>query len=382
MVGSGAMAGNVAAPVASKGAGGGTMVAPVATLGAMAACSPLPRLGGAVVARAPLRVSFGGGGTDLAPYYERFGGLVVSAALARNCTVVATPTPDGSVRIKSADYGISQSFRRGEVVSVAEPLALPRAAVERFWRNGLAERGVELRLASQAPPGSGLGGSSAMAVALVRALAAYTHTPLDPGRAAGLACWLEIERLGLPIGKQDQCASAFGGLNAITFAREGVDVTPLVLPAGALATLKARLLLFWTGRTHDSAAILRQQRAPTSANGAVTESLHRLKALAAAMRNALVTGDLDAFGRLLDRAWQQKRGLSPHISSAAIDGWYAAARAAGALGGKIAGAGGGGYLLLYCPPLRQAAVRGALSALGLREMPCRFDLEGAEVATA
>jgi D-glycero-alpha-D-manno-heptose-7-phosphate kinase len=301
---------------------------------------PAPGAGTAVLARAPLRVSFGGGGTDLAAYYEPFEGLVVSAAIARYCYVVASRPAVGGVRITSADYGVCETFGPGEPPPVEEPLALASAAIERFWGHGLRERGVDLLLAAQVPPGSGLGGSSAMAVALVRALAAYTGTPLPTREAAELASWLEIERLGRPIGKQDQYASAYGGLNAITFAAERVRVTPLALPTSVLAALESRLLLFWTGRTHDSAAILRQQRAATGTSVVVTEHLHRLKALAADMRDALQAADLDGFGGLLDVAWRHKRALSAGVSSATIDGWYDAARDAGALGGKIAGAGG------------------------------------------
>jgi D-glycero-alpha-D-manno-heptose-7-phosphate kinase len=193
---------------------------------------------------------------------------------------------------------------------------------------------------------------------------------------------VEIEQLGRPIGKQDHYASAFGGLNAIAFTAGGVTVMPLDVPADIVAALNARLLLFATGQTRDSAAILRRQRTDTSTNAAVIAALHRIKVLAAEMREALETEDLDRFGQLLDQGWREKKSLSRRVSTREIDGWYEAARAAGALGGKITGAGGGGFLLLYCPPRRQGAVRAAMAQAGLRELTFDFDGVGAQVLAA
>lgn len=336
----------------------------------------------AVIARAPLRISFGGGGTDLAAYYACFGGFVLSAAITRYCRVMASEPAEPGLRIRSADYRTCAIFRSAETPPVAEPLALPKAAIEWFAGYGLRERGVDLSLASDVPPGSGLGSSSAMAVGLVDVLAAYVGLPLGPAVAAELACWLEIDRLGMPIGKQDQYASALGGLNAIDFRPDGAKVTPLGLRPEVAAALSARLLLFSTGRTRDSAEILRQQRADTAGKLVVIRSLHRIKALAREMQAALLAEDLDAFGELLDLGWREKKRLSTKVSSTAIDRWYDAARAAGALGGKITGAGGGGFLLLYCPPHRQPAVRARLARCGLRELDFDFDFVGARVTPA
>ncbi len=332
-----------------------------------------------VVARAPVRVSFGGGGTDLAAYYGRFGGFVVSAAIARYSYAVASRPADGGIGINSADFRVWERFGRGEVPPVGDPLRLPKAAIEWFARHGIGETGVDLFLAAEVAPGSGLGSSSAMAVALVRALAGYVGLEMDAAGTAELASWLEIERLGMPIGKQDQYASAFGGINAIEFRDGEVVVTPLGLDPETVAALQERLLLFSTGKTRDSAAILRHQRAETLANPAVVEGLHRIKELAFEMRDALQAGDLDRFGALLDLGWQQKRGLSGRVSSGAIDGWYVAAREAGALGGKITGAGGGGFLLLYCPPAALGEVRATMTRFGLQEISFGFDAEGGQI---
>lgn len=332
-----------------------------------------------VIVRAPVRISFGGGGTDLEAYYARFGGMVLSAAITRYSYVVANTPVDGGIHLSSADYRVWERFGGGNVPPVAEPLALPKAAIGAFAERGVQGTGVDLFLASEVPPGSGLGSSSAMAVALCAALSVYTGAALDSERIAALACRLEIERLGMPIGKQDQYASAYGGLNTIEFTSRGVHVVPLALPADTIAALSSRILLFSTGRTRDSAGILRQQRADTAANSAVIESLHSIKALAREMRAALVAEDFDGFGHLLHQAWEHKRSLSSKVSSEAIDAWYAAARDAGALGGKITGAGGGGYLLIYCPPTRRHAVRQALAGLGLHEMPFDLDFGGVTV---
>ncbi|MBV9020243.1 MAG: GHMP kinase [Ktedonobacteraceae bacterium] len=335
----------------------------------------------AVIVRAPVRISFGGGGTDLAAYYTRFGGLVVSATITRYCYVVADRATDGGIHINSADYRLWESYPRGVLPTVQEPLALPKAAIACFAKYGLLEKGVNLFLSSEVPPGTGLGSSSAMAVALVYALSLHLALPVDPLDVAELACQLEIEQLGMPIGKQDQYASAYGGLNAIHFTDSAVRVIPLDLPAHVVTTLSSCLLLFATGHTRNSADILHQQRADTQTNPATVTSLHRIKALAEEMSVALLAGNLDRFGQLLDLAWCEKRSLSKHISTAAIDCCYKAARQAGALGGKITGAGGGGFLLLYCPLSHQQGVRATMTDMGLREMTFELDFTGTQILT-
>lgn len=327
------------------------------------------------IARAPLRISFGGGGTDLEPYYARHGGFVVSATITRYAYVIAGPSGDGSLRLNSADF--RQWERHEGAVPVGGTLSLPRAVLQHF-RHRLPG-GVDLFLSAEVPPGTGLGSSSAMTVALIRALAAWTGEEMTAEQVASLACHLEIEELGLPIGKQDQYASAFGGLNAITFTADGVEVEPLELSPQVSSALSARLLLFATGRSRHSGHILREQRARTARSSSVINSLHRLKLLAQEMRHALCSEDLDRFGALLHTGWQYKKRLSSKISTPDIDRWYAAAREVGALGGKITGAGGGGFLLLYCPPERQPALRQTMAEFGLTELSFDFDQLGAHV---
>ena len=326
-----------------------------------------------IISRAPMRISFGGGGTDLEAYYARYGGFVLSTAINHYCYATASASLDGGVHIRLADPPAGEPHSSG----------LPEAAVTMFAHKGLARRGVTLTLASDVPPGTGLGSSSAMAVALIHALAGYLRIPLTAAEIARRACELEIERLGMPIGKQDQYASAYGGLNGITFAHDGgVDVQPLVLPPRLRRALHARLLLFATGSRHNSSAILRRQSDDTRRKPIVAARLRRIKALGLAMRDLLLAGDLDGFGRLLDRAWREKRSLSAAISTTSIDTWYFAARSAGALGGKSTGAGGGGFLLLYAPPEKIAAVRAALNDCGLRELPFVFETAGVQALSS
>lgn len=332
-----------------------------------------------IIVRSPVRISFGGGGTDLEAYYGRYGGFVVSAAIARYAYVAVREPDDRTIRISSADYRVWESYPRGEVPPVAEPLVLPKAAVASLAGSELRERGADIFTASEVPPGTGLGSSSAMAAALLQGLHTYLGQPQPPAALAERASLLEIERLDMPIGKQDQYASAFGGVNAITFTSGHVEVVPLRMSADAILALNTRLLLFSTGKSRHSANILREQRNDTTQKPVVTAVLHRIKALAMEMHEALETEDLDAFARLLHESWEQKRTLSGRVSSGAIDGWYQMARAAGALGGKITGAGGGGFLLLYCPRERQAALRAMMAKQGLQEMPFEFDFQGTRV---
>lgn len=331
-----------------------------------------------IIARAPARISFGGG-TDLAAYYERFGGLVLSTAISSYCTVTVRPTRDRSIRLCSETVGLSRRWDAGVRPTVDGEHQLGAAAIERFYDMGLGDSGADVVITSDVPHGSGLGSSSTVTVALVTALSAFVGYPLRASDAAEIACDIEINGLGMPIGRQDQFASAFGGLNVIEFERHRTRVTPLDIAISTQEELDARLLLFYTGRTRRAADILRQQQTDTSNGGTVLQGLHNIKALTTEMIAALQQGNLDAFGDLLHRSWLLKKSLSTRISSGDIDYWYEAARDAGALGGKITGAGGGGCLLVYCQDGSQHQVRARLTAAGLSELPFTFDRTGAQV---
>ena len=329
-----------------------------------------------LIARAPMRISFGGGGTDLEAYYATYGGLVISTAINKYFYAVITTDESEDLQVISADYRslfrhspYSDLFWNGD-------LALPKAVLHHFG----IRRGINLFVASEVPPGTGLGSSSAAAVTLVRAISTLLEQPMSRQQVAELASYIEISKMGMPIGKQDQYASAFGGLNKISFTREGVMVEPVKIAPDVRQALERRLLLFFTGSSRESTSILKHQRKSTQeADEAVLQALHNIKQVAVEVQTCLERGDLEEFARLLHYAWQEKRRLAPGLSTGFIDECYNLAREQGATAGKITGAGGGGFLLLYCPEPAQEAVTQALEGRGLKRMNFRFDQLGSTV---
>lgn len=329
-----------------------------------------------LIARAPMRISFGGGGTDLEAYYATYGGFVVSTTINKYFYAIITPEDAPDLQIISADY--RSLFRCSPYTDLFwdGDLALPKAILHHFG----IRRGMNLFLASEVPPGTGLGSSSAAAVGLVSAFSTLIEQPLTKWQIAELASSTEIGKMGMPIGKQDQYASAFGGLNTITFTSQGVTVEPLKLAPEILQTLERRLLLFFTGSSRQSTSILKHQRKSTEEHDeSVLQALHNIKQVAAEMQVCLKRGDLEEFARLLDYSWQEKRRLAPGLSTNFIDECYTLALEHGATAGKITGAGGGGFLLLYCHEHAQDKVTQVLEDRGLKRMNFRFDQEGATV---
>ncbi|HLG60526.1 MAG TPA: hypothetical protein VKY19_01245 [Ktedonosporobacter sp.] len=329
-----------------------------------------------LIARAPMRISFGGGGTDLEAYYARYGGMVVSSAINKYFYAIMTTDETDDLQVISADY--RSLFRHTPYNDLFwdGDLALPKAVLHHFG----IRRGVNLFVASEVPPGTGLGSSSAAAVTLVRAISTLIEQPMTRQQTAELASYIEIGKMGMPIGKQDQYASAFGGLNAITFASEGVTVEPLRIDPEVRDTLERRLLLFFTGSSRESTSILKHQRRSTEERDeGVLEALHRIKRVAEEVQRCLERGDLEEFAGLLHYSWQEKRRLAPNLSSRFIDECYELALQHGASAGKITGAGGGGFLLLYCREEAQEAVTYALEERGLKRMNFHFDHQGATV---
>lgn len=329
-----------------------------------------------LIARAPMRISFGGGGTDLEDYYSRYGGIVVSGAIDKYFYAVVSGSGSPGLQLISANYGSFHVQDAVEDLVWDGNLALPKAAVDQF---GLPP-GHEVFMASEIPPGTGLGSSSAAAVCLALALSAKQGRRYSPAELAEAASRLEIDTLGMPIGRQDQYASAFGGINAISFGSSGVTVEPLSISPERVKELEDSLMLFFMGSSRSSSTILREQRESTQRRDErVLESLHVIKDLALLMRQEIESGDLSAIGALMDRAWQMKKRLADSVTNEFIDRCYSAAREAGALGGKVTGAGGGGFLLLFCPPARQQQVAASLRGLGLQQMRFRFDFLGAHI---
>jgi D-glycero-alpha-D-manno-heptose-7-phosphate kinase len=333
-----------------------------------------------LIARAPVRISFGGGGTDLPAYYEQYGGMVVSTTINHYAYTILTPGEPESLQVESADYHTFYRRPPCEDLMWDGNLALPKAVINHFE----VQNGVNIFLASQIPPGTGLGSSGSVAVAMIKAVSFWCGLDLSPHEVAEMACFIEIEKMGMPVGKQDQYAAAFGGLNCITFGQDGkVSVEPIILCPDTLETFQKRMMLFFTGTSRKSSTILRYQKlASEKREQPVIERLHAIKELADFMKESLEQGDLDRFGELLHLSWLNKRSLTENITNDFIDECYTAARDAGAVGGKITGAGGGGFMMLYCPQEHQTNVTGVLEGLGLRRLDFAFDHEGAQVMWA
>ncbi len=329
-----------------------------------------------LITRAPLRISFAGGGTDLEAYYSRYGGLVVSATINRYFYVIATRTIDDAVQITSSDFRMFERQAAGGTLSFDGELGYLKSILHEFG----VTRGLAVFTASEIPPGTGLGSSSTVAVALIKALSTLCQRRATKQEVAELASYIEIGKLGRPIGLQDQFAASFGGLNAIEFNNRGARVLPLALPLDVRDQLERSLMLFYTGASRNAATILKEQRASSQDNDAtVIESLHGIKRDAETARDALLTGDVRRIGEILHESWQRKKRLAKGISNERIDRLYQLALEHGVVGGKIAGAGGGGFLLLFCEPERQPVVTSVLEAEGLTRMTFHFDDGGAQV---
>lgn len=322
-----------------------------------------------IIARAPVRISYGGGGTDMPEYYAPYGGMVISATINKYFYIIVRPSRFDGVQIISSDYGRFLRKNACEDLSWDGDLALPKAILHHF---GL-RRGLEIFLASEVPPGTGLGSSSALTVAMIRGISTWLGQEMSSHEIAELACHIEIEKMRMPVGKQDQYAATFGGLNVIAFSENEVTIRPLDVDLSVRQQLERNLMLFFTGRSRSSSSILSEQKAATSSSPIVIEALHSLKAIALDMEVCLLNGDLSQFGDLLDAAWHHKKKLVDRISNSLIDQCYDTARKLGALGGKIAGAGGGGFLMLYAEEYHQPTITQALQGLGLQRMS--FDLE-------
>jgi D-glycero-alpha-D-manno-heptose-7-phosphate kinase len=331
-----------------------------------------------LIGRAPVRISFGGGGTDLEAYYAKFGGVVVSAAINKYIYGIVTKNFDKNFQMISADYQSVFSKPHDSAGDHEDngDLNLATAVVEHFN----LDAPFNIFVASEVPPGTGLGSSGAAAVNLINVCAALAERPMTKQEVAELAYHIEVIRLGAPVGKQDQYASAFGGINCIRFEKEGVTVEPLKLSRQTIKALERRLLLFFTGNSRQAREILQRQKESTyNAEEPVIESLHRIKDLALEVKAALESGQLTHFGDLLHQSWQYKKMLAPNISNSSIDEAYLLARENGASGGKITGAGGGGFLMLYCETEHQTQVRRVLEERGLHEMHFAFDFQGSRV---
>jgi D-glycero-alpha-D-manno-heptose-7-phosphate kinase len=318
-----------------------------------------------IITQTPYRVSFAGGGTDLPAFYEREAGAVLSVAVNHHMYVTVSPRFERTTRVAYTRVEISETIDQIEHTLAREALRM----------TGLGPH-TEITTVGDVPAGTGMGSSSSLTVGLLQALYAFKGQVTSARKLAEESCRIEIDILGKPIGRQDQYAAAFGGVNYMRFnSNHSVDVEPVPCRPVNLQALEQRILLLYTGKRRDADTILKAQSEGTSK---VFDTLCQMRDLAAAMRDALTgEGNLDEFARLLHEGWELKRSLGFGISMKEVDEWYQAARKAGAQGGKLLGAGGGGFLLVMAPPDRHEAIREALGRP--KELKFEIDRRGSRV---
>jgi D-glycero-alpha-D-manno-heptose-7-phosphate kinase len=322
-----------------------------------------------IITRSPLRISLGGGGTDLPSYYREHGGFLVAAAVDKYVylTLHRTFVPDLIVK-----------YSKLERVAHASALEHPIIR-EAFALLGMNGHSLELTSMADIPGGTGLGSSGSFTTALIKVLHASNKTLISPAELAEQACHIEIDRLGEPVGKQDQYIASVGGITAFTFHKNGrVEYRPCKISEETFFNLEDNLLLFFTGYSRVASSILKDQNDRSNSNDAeMLENLHFTKDLGYQSLTALESGNLEEFARLMDVHWQRKKTRSKGMSNQQINDWYDQAMANGALGGKLIGAGGGGFLMFYANDKKQ--LRHAMREKGLQEVRFRFEFEGTKV---
>lgn len=319
-----------------------------------------------IFSRAPLRVSLGGGGTDLPSYYREHGGFLVSGAIDKYVYMLTHTVFQRRYRMK-----YSELEEVDEIEQIRHPIL--REGLLRHWS------GSPLEIASLAdvPAGTGMGSSGAYTVCLIKSLTRARHSAISPADLAEAACGIEMDVLGEPVGKQDPYVAAHGGICAYTFDTSGaVEVEPLELDPAVLRRLRDQLLLFYTGEARSASKMLADQDARSKAGDQeMLENLHRTKELGRDIYGLLGEGDLDGYAEVMHEHWEHKRSRSPGMSDEHIDRLYTFARCSGAVGGKLVGAGGGGFLLVYSR--RPEDTRQAMTAAGASELPFDFEFGGA-----
>lgn len=319
-----------------------------------------------IITRSPLRISLGGGGTDLPSYYENHEGFVISAAIDQYIYITIHKTFKDNLIVKYSEL---------EQVDIASMLKHPIIR-EAFAALNLDGKFMEIASMADIPAGTGLGSSSSFTTALLKALYTYKKEIIQPSKLAESACDIEINRLKEPIGKQDQYISAHGGLTYFKFHRNGtVEVNPLKISDETLYNLEDNLLLFFTGYSRSASNILKEQDSKTkSVDNSMIDNLHFVKELGLKSKIAFETGNLEEFADIMNIHWQYKKERAQNMSNPNINNWYDVALKNGALGGKLIGAGGGGFLMFYAKD--KAKLRHALLREGLKEVRFKFDFEG------
>jgi D-glycero-alpha-D-manno-heptose-7-phosphate kinase len=322
-----------------------------------------------IIARSPLRISLGGGGTDLPSYYSRHGGFLIAGAIDKYVYITVHQTFVKDLIVKYSKLERVESFEELHHPIVREALRV----------TGVSGEYLEITSMADIPAGTGLGSSGSFTTALLKALITHRRELVHPRELAEEACRIEIDILGEPIGKQDQYIAAFGGLTCFDFHADGqVEACPLRIDAETMYNLEDNLLLFFTGYSRSAGSILKEQDDRSrSDDQAMIDNLNFVKDLGLQTRAAFEGGDLARFARLMNVHWEYKRQRSGQMSNRDIDRWYDLAIANGALGGKLIGAGGGGFLMFYAEDSRR--LRHALAGTGLQEVRFRFDFEGTKI---
>jgi D-glycero-alpha-D-manno-heptose-7-phosphate kinase len=325
-----------------------------------------------IISRSPLRISLGGGGTDLPSYYREHEGFLVAAAIDKYVYLTLHQTFVEDIIIK---------YSHMERVPSADKIQHPIIR-EALTMLGIKETNLELTSMADIPAGTGLGSSGSFTTALLKTLHAYKKNLVHPEELAEQACHIELDLLKDPIGKQDQYVAAYGGLTCFTFRKDGkVDACPLKVSTETLYNLEDNLLLFFTGYSRSASSILKEQDDQSKKKADdMLQNLHFVKDLGFKSRDALEEGDLDEFGRLMNVHWEYKKKRSGSMSNGKIDEWYDLALQHGAVGGKLIGAGGGGFLMFYAED--KVRLRHAMIGAGLSEVRFRFDFEGTKIVVA
>jgi D-glycero-alpha-D-manno-heptose-7-phosphate kinase len=319
-----------------------------------------------IFSRAPLRISLGGGGTDLPSYYREHGGFLVSGAIDKYVYMLTHTVFQQRYRMK-----YSEMEEVDEIAQIRHPIL--RETLLRHWRGNP----LEIASVADVPAGTGMGSSGAYTVCLLKGLAHARRTSITPGALAEAACEIEIDVLGEPVGKQDPYVAAHGGICAYTFNPDGTaEVVPLELSPATLRSLRDQLLLFYTGEARSASTVLADQDDRSKAGDQeMLENLHRTKELGRQSCELLSSGELEGYAERMHEHWEHKRRRSPGMANEHIDRLYMLARRSGVIGGKLVGAGGGGFLLVYSP--RPEDTRQAMAAAGASELPFDFEFDGA-----
>jgi D-glycero-alpha-D-manno-heptose-7-phosphate kinase len=321
-----------------------------------------------IITRSPMRISLGGGGTDLPSYYREHGGFLVAAAIDRYVYITIHET-----------FGEDLIIKYSKLERISSPEEVQHPLIREALKLVGVASSIEITSMADIPAGTGLGSSGSFLTALLKALHAYKKNLIHPAELAAQACHIEIDRLGEPVGKQDQYISAYGGITCFEFsADDGVKAWPLRVSPEALHNLEDNIMLFFTGFSRPASSILKEQDEKSRrSDREMMENLHFVKDIGYKSREALEVGDLREFAKLMNVHWEFKKRRASGMTNSKIDEWYNLARSNGALAGKVIGAGGGGFLMFYT--VDKPALRHAMTRAGLREVRFRFDFEGTKV---